>query len=88
MMNRIPREISAAIEPGLCCGRLIGEDSGVGACELCVQICPEVFEKPVEDRCARVRADADLAGHAEQVFRAARECLVNAIQVATGTESF
>lgn len=73
--------ISVFIESRRCWGRILGEDSGTGACDLCVQICPEVFEKPTPDRCARVRAQADAASHAAHVRRAAERCPVDAIRV-------
>ena len=75
--------MSAFIEPGSCWRRIVGEDRGDGACDLCVQICPAVFEKPTRGRCARVRVHADLAGHAEQVLRAVQGCPVDAIRVTT-----
>jgi ferredoxin len=73
--------LTAAVEIGQCWGRVVSEDSGTGACDLCVQICPEVFEKPMANRCARVRAGVDLATYTDRVVRAARRCPVNAIHV-------
>ena len=75
--------MSVFIKPGSCWGRIVGEDSGSGACDLCVQICPAVFEKPTPGRCARVRTRADVAGHAEQILRAVQGCPVDAIRVTT-----
>jgi ferredoxin len=69
------------IEPGCCWGRIIGEDAGNSACELCVQICPSVFEKPAANRCARVRLKVDPSRFAAQVRRAARACPVSAIRM-------
>lgn len=82
-MESTALEILVSIEPGDCWGKIIGEDSGSGACDLCVQICPAVFEKPAPDQCARVRPNADVTGYAEQVRLAAQSCPVDAICVLT-----
>ncbi len=69
------------IIPGQCWGRKVGEDSGVGACRLCVEICPEVFEKPIVNFGAFVRPDADFAPYGNKIHRAALDCPVEAITV-------
>ena len=71
----------ASIAPDACWGRIVGEDSGGSACQMCVEICPEVFEKPVANRCARVRSNAKLALYASRIRQAAEGCPVNAIEV-------
>lgn len=60
---------------------IVGEDSGAGACQLCVELCPEVFEKPFHSSCARVRPDAVPALHMACVAEAARHCPVEAIRI-------
>lgn len=59
----------------------MGEDSGAGACQICVEICPEVFEKPAPDHCARARLDVNPGAYAAEVRHAARTCPVDAIRV-------
>jgi len=71
---------TAWIAPNACWGRIVGEDSGGGACQLCVEICPEVFEKPVANRCARIRSNVKLALYASRIRQAAEGCPVNAIE--------
>jgi len=71
---------TASIAPNACWGRIVGEDSGGGACQLCVEICPEVFEKPVANRCARIRSNVKLAPYASRIRQAAEGCPVNAIE--------
>jgi ferredoxin len=68
------------VEPGGCWGRLVGEDSGQGACRACVDICPEVFEKPEHDQCARAKAGVDPSPHLHAIHRAMRACPGEAIR--------
>jgi len=76
-------EIVVFLGAGNCWGRTISEDSGDGACDLCVQVCPEVFEKPAPDQCAWVRPNVDVTSYLEQVRLAAQSCPVDAIRVLT-----
>ena len=71
--------LHVSVEPGRCWGRIIGEDSDEGACRFCVDACPEVFEKPLPNQCARVRADVDPTQHVARVRQAVEICPVNAI---------
>jgi ferredoxin len=48
---------------------------------MCVEICPEVFEKPVANQCARVRSDANPALYVSRIREAAESCPVNAIEI-------
>ena len=75
------QSFQVTINPAHCWGRKVGEDSGVGACRLCVEICPEVFEKPIVNFGAFVRPDADLASHRDKIGLAALDCPVEAIVV-------
>jgi ferredoxin len=81
------RILNAVVNPGKCWGSNVGEDSGVGACQLCVDICPEVFEKPIANFCAFVRPEVDLLSHESEIQQAARNCPVEAIAVTDGTFS-
>lgn len=47
------------------------------ACELCVEICPEVFELP--DDIAVVKEGADFSKHEDNIKEAAGECPVEVI---------
>ncbi|MFO8055208.1 MAG: ferredoxin [Bacteroidales bacterium] len=47
------------------------------ACELCVEICPEVFELP--DDIAIVKQGADFSAHEEEIREAAESCPVEVI---------
>ena len=69
-----------SIAPDACWGRVVGEDSSGGACQMCVEICPSIFEKPVANRCARVRSNVRLALYASRIRQAAEGCPVNAIE--------
>lgn len=69
------------VEAGRCWGRMIGEDSGDGACQLCVEACPEVFEKSLPSRCANVRPGVDPTPYLARVRQAANVCPVNAIHL-------
>ncbi|MBI4586407.1 MAG: ferredoxin [Planctomycetes bacterium] len=73
--------IDVIVNPGGCWGRLIGEDCDQGACDQCVQMCPEVFEKPIANACARVRLGADLARHVERIRQAIEACPSDAIRL-------
>ncbi|MBI4164527.1 MAG: ferredoxin [Acidobacteria bacterium] len=81
------RRLQVLIEPGSCWGKNVAEDSGTGACQTCVEICPEVFEKPAPDRCARTRPGVNPRLYARLVFRAAQWCPVNAIRVTSREEA-
>lgn len=70
------------IDPRSCWGQYIGEDSDAGACQVCVELCPAVFEKPAPDECARVRPNAIFEQHSDLIVQAARRCPVNGIRVA------
>ncbi len=74
------------IEPGECWGRIVGEDSDTGACQVCVEMCPEVFEKPGANRCARTRSDVDPAAYAGRVYQVAQCCPVDAIRITNSAE--
>lgn len=69
------------ITPEECWGSVIGDDSEGGACQMCVYICAEVFEKPVANRCARVRLGVNPTQYAAQVCEAAEYCPVDAIRI-------
>ena len=69
------------VEPGCCWGCIIGEDSDQGACELCVMACPEVFEKPLPKRCARVRPGVDPTPYLGRIRRAIWSCPSDAIRL-------
>ncbi len=49
------------------------------ACELCVELCPEVFS--LEDDIAVVNKDANLNIYEEKIKEAAEECPVEAIKL-------
>ena len=49
------------------------------ACEVCVGLCPDVFE--MGDEAALVKPGADLAGHEDCIREAAGSCPVEAIVV-------
>jgi ferredoxin len=53
---------------------------------MCVYICAEVFEKPVANRCARVRLGVNPTQYAAQVREAAEYCPVDAIRIAEPRE--
>jgi ferredoxin len=52
-------------------------DEDCTACELCVDICPEVFELP--DDIAVVKNDADFSKHENKIIEAAESCPVEVI---------
>lgn len=52
------------------------------ACDLCVQACPEVLEKPLPNAPARVRRDAEIGRHLSKVREAMRICPTSAILLA------
>ncbi|MEE8443193.1 MAG: ferredoxin [Dehalococcoidia bacterium] len=74
------------IEQGQCWGQHVSEDTGLGACQLCVELCPEVFEKPIANWCAFARPDVDATPHLEKVYEAIGNCPVEAIQVYQDSE--
>lgn len=80
-MQQSKSTVRVLVATGRCWGRIIGEDSGVGACQLCVETCPEVFEKPLSNRCASVRPDVDPTPYLARVRQAAKVCPVNAIHL-------
>ncbi len=49
------------------------------ACELCVDLCPEVFELP--DDIAVVKEGADFDKHEEKIKEAAEDCPVEVIKI-------
>ncbi len=49
------------------------------ACELCVELCPEVFSLP--DEIAVVNEDVNLDMYEEKIKEAAEECPVEAIKI-------
>lgn len=73
--------LRVVVEPGRCWGSIIGEDSDQGACGLCVEICPEVFEKPLASRCAHVLPGVDPGRYVAQILRAVEACPVDAIHL-------
>jgi ferredoxin len=75
------RTLGAVIVPGRCWGSNVSEDTGLGACQLCVDLCPEVFEKPIVNFTAFVRPDADLAPYEDEIRQVALSCPVEAIEV-------
>ena len=77
------RTFGAEIFPGRCWGSRICEDTGVGACQLCVDLCPEVFEKPIVNFTALVRPYVDLSSYEDQIRHVALCCPVEAIEVTT-----
>jgi ferredoxin len=54
-------------------------DEECTACELCVDLCPEVFE--LTGDIARVIEGADLAAHEDEIREAAESCPVEAIHI-------
>lgn len=73
--------LRVVVEPGRCWGSIIGEDSDQGACRLCVETCPDVFEKPLTNRCAHVRLGVDPGRYVVRVLQAIEACPVNAIHL-------
>lgn len=68
-----------------CWGRKRGEDGQTEACRLCVNLCPEVFEKPDEDRPAKVRFVVQLGMNLNEdvkmkLRKAVWQCPSNAIR--------
>jgi ferredoxin len=53
-------------------------EEGCIACDLCVEICPEVFELP--DDTAIVKDNVNLSDYEEQIKDAASECPVDVIR--------
>lgn len=82
---RKPAWLRAYVRPKECWGRVVAEDSGAGACALCVELCPEVFEKPSDNSCARVRPHFVPLLYRECVYEAAKRCPVDAIRITEGT---
>ena len=80
-MGELNFALRVVVEPGRCWGSIIGEDSAQGACRLCVETCPEVFEKPLANRCAHVRPWVDPARYVAQILRAVEDCPVDAIHL-------
>lgn len=70
-----------AVDCDACWGHLVGEDSGEESCRLCVDLCPEVFEKPRGDDCARSRPDVDPGPHVACIREAMRRCPTEAIHL-------
>ncbi|MBI2890390.1 MAG: ferredoxin [Nitrospirae bacterium] len=68
----------AYVDAGLCVGRAVG--AGVGLCDICVQLCPDVFAKPSPGACACVSCD-DVDRHLDRVFDAVQACPAGAIQL-------
>ncbi|MDA1348350.1 MAG: hypothetical protein O3A47_05720 [Chloroflexi bacterium] len=79
------RILGAVIIPGKCWGSNVCEDTGLGACQLCVDLCPEVSEKPIVNFSAFVRPDADLAPYEDKIRHVALSCPVEAIDVTRPT---
>ena len=75
------RTLWVVIIPGRCWGSNVCEDTSLGACQLCVDLCPEVFEKPIVNFSAFVRPDADLARYQNKIRHVALSCPVEAIEV-------
>jgi ferredoxin len=80
-----PTTYRVFIPPDRCWGSVIGDDSDQGACALCVEVCPEVFEKPAPNACARVRPGVDPAAHLAEIQRAMALCPVDAIRIEVRT---
>lgn len=80
-MGELNLTLQVVVETGRCWGRVIGEDSDQGACQLCVETCPEVFEKPLANRCAQVRPGIDAAQYVARIRKVAESCPVGAIHV-------
>jgi len=53
-------------------------EEGCTACELCADICPEVFELP--DDIAVVKDGVDFSGYEDKIREAAENCPVEVIQ--------
>lgn len=81
-MATLGRIAGVTIDPWSCWGQYVGEDSDAGACQVCVELCPAVFEKPAPDECARVRPNARLKQHSDLIVQAVSRCPVNGIRVA------
>jgi ferredoxin len=81
MMYASSPRFEVLVEPGRCWGSRIGDDCTQGACAGCVDVCPEVFEKPEEDACARVRPGADLARYVARIHEAIDRCPSDAIHL-------
>lgn len=71
------------VEPDGCWESEVGEDSVGPVCQLCVDICPEVFEKPSADRCARARVGVDPGAFEDRVRHASACCPIDAILIYT-----
>lgn len=80
-MKQSNANFRVVIRPDSCWGRFASEDAGGEACDRCVEICPEAFEKPHPDRCARVRRGADLSKDLPAIRRAIDECPTGAIRM-------
>ena len=61
----------------------------MGACQLCVDLCPQVFEKPIVNFSAFVRADAYLGPYMDEIRQVALRCPVEAIEITSsaGTDN-
>ena len=75
------RIAGVSIDPRSCWGRYVSEDSDTGACQVCVELCPGVFEKPVPNECARVRPEAEFERYSDLIAQAVRRCPVNGIRI-------
>ena len=80
-MRRSKSWFRVLVRTGTRWGRNIGEDSGEGACQLCVESCPEIFEKSLPNRCATVRPGVDPTPYLARIRRVAKACPVNAIHL-------
>ncbi|MBI4219587.1 MAG: ferredoxin [Chloroflexi bacterium] len=80
-MSARDRVVGVSIDAGACWGRYVSEDSEIGACQVCVELCPAVFEKPVANECARVRPHARYENQAGLIALAAGRCPMNGIRV-------
>lgn len=84
-MGRPNFALQVVVEPDRCWGRVAGEDSDQGACQLCVETCPEVFEKLLANRCAEVRPGIDAAQYLARIRQALERCPVGAIHLVKNT---
>ena len=80
-MHRRQIRYHVVVDCETCWGRLVGEDSDQESCRLCVDVCPEVFDKPQPNGCARSRPGVDPAPFLACVCQAVRLCPTEAIQL-------
>lgn len=78
---RQTQTVHVEVAQGQCWGQRISEDTGTGVCQLCVEVCPEVFEKPVADWCAFTRPNVDATQHIDKIYEAIARCPVEAIVI-------